>query len=92
MTSITDLVAERLNAALPVTHLAITDTTWQHSGHSGNNGGAHLSIVIVSPRFEGLGVLDRHRLIQSTLSQEMASNLIHAMELKTLTPDAWQSN
>ena len=47
-----------------------------------------VSVVVVATAFEGMGRLERHRLVYSLLGDEMKST-IHALALKTLAPDEW---
>lgn len=49
--------------------------------------GMKFDAVIVSPQFEGKPILQRQRLVNQTLSEEMQH--IHAFTMKTLTPTQW---
>ena len=53
----------------------------------GHDCGQKLEVVIVSPLFEGKGLLQRHRLVNEALSDEIAQ--LHAFSQKTLTPVQW---
>jgi BolA protein len=79
-------IQDKLTQALEADTVEIIDNTYQHKGHPGSNGGAHLHITIVASKFNGMPILDRHRLVQSVLADELAANHIHALELKVLTP------
>lgn len=46
--------------------------------------GAKFVAKIVSPKFEGLALLEQHRLVNEALAEEMQS--IHSFRMKTLTP------
>lgn len=87
-------VEEKLKTQLEATVIQITDNSWQHAGHAGNTSLAteatHLAITIVSPQFENLNPLDRHRLVHKTLKEEMNEH-IHALEVKTFTPNEFKS-
>lgn len=51
--------------------------------------GASFKIEIVSEQFEGKRLLERHRLVNSALAEEMKD--IHALSItKALTPDQWK--
>ncbi|MBN3859443.1 BolA/IbaG family iron-sulfur metabolism protein [Neisseriaceae bacterium PsAf] len=53
--------------------------------------GHHFFVKIVSPEFEGLTRLQRHRLIKDGLKKEIASNELHALSITTAaTPEEWQ--
>jgi len=53
-------------------------------------GGDHLEAIVVSSDFEGQSKVKQHQLVYSALQQEMATETIHALALKTYTPQAWQ--
>ncbi|GHD61787.1 MULTISPECIES: BolA family protein [Jeongeupia] len=55
-----------------------------------NGDGHHFYARIVSPRFEGLGLLARHRLVKDALKDVIDSGELHALSLeKTATPAEW---
>lgn len=49
--------------------------------------GRHFEAIIVSPAFEGKGMLQQHRLVYSALGDKMED--IHALSMKTFTPEQW---
>lgn len=49
------------------------------------NSETHFKIVLVSPVFDGLSLLARHRLINEFLRNELAGP-VHALALHTYTP------
>ena len=49
--------------------------------------GCNYSAVVVSPFFEGLSLLQRQRAVLSIVSEEIRSGELHALSVKTLTPD-----
>lgn len=55
------------------------------------NDGEHYEVIVVSAAFEGKGLVQQHQLVYKAIQQEMLSGAIHAMAVKTFTPDAWQS-
>ena len=50
--------------------------------------GAHFEAVIVSPAFAGKSRVQRHQLVYKALGDRMREE-IHALSMKTLTPDEW---
>lgn len=77
----------RLRAALdPVTHFSLRDDSHHHAGHAGAREGAHFAVRIVSPRFAGLRLLQRHRLVYDATAPLMAGR-IHALQINALTPE-----
>ena len=53
--------------------------------------GQHFEAIIVSAEFEGKSRVKQHQLVYSALTEAMASETIHAIALKTYTPQAWQA-
>lgn len=49
--------------------------------------GGKFNVIIVSKEFEGKSILQRHRLVNSTLAEELKT--IHAFSQKTFTPEQW---
>jgi len=49
--------------------------------------GGKFETIIVSQKFDGLGLLARHRLVNSVLAEELKT--IHAFSQKTFTPEQW---
>ena len=63
-----------IRAGLAVTHLEV----------SGD--GAHFEALVVSPAFVGLARVRRHQLVYAALGDRMREE-IHALSMKTLTPE-----
>ena len=49
--------------------------------------GCNCSAVIVSSAFDGLSLLQRQRLVLSVVKEERKSGELHALSVKTFTPD-----
>ena len=54
-----------------------------------NVDGSHVNLVVVSPAFEGLSPVKKQQLVYGALSDEIASGVIHAVNMKTYTPEQW---
>ncbi len=50
--------------------------------------GQHFEAVIVSPQFTGKNKVQQHQLVYLTLGERMRAE-IHALSMRTFTPDAW---
>lgn len=88
----------KLKSLLEATVLEIEDVSHLHAGHAavkGSQGETHFNVKVVSPKFEGLTLLKRHRLVYDALSEELQSGL-HALSIVALTPSQslsnWRSN
>jgi BolA protein len=75
-----------LRKAFDPVRLEIRDDSALHAGHPGaTSGGGHYHVVIVSEKFEGLSLLDQHRLVNDAVA-ELFGERIHALGLKTSAP------
>lgn len=71
-----------IKAELPDARVQVQDLT---------GGGDHLQAIVVSSAFEGKSLVKQHQLVYGALQQEMATETIHALALKTYTPQAWEA-
>lgn len=85
-------VAKRIRAKLTdklsPSALEIVDDSASHVGHAGHDGRgeSHFSVVVVSDAFTGLSRVERQRQVYGILAEELADR-VHALSLRTLTPD-----
>ena len=49
-------------------------------------GDDHLQVTVISNEFNGLSLVKQHQLVYSALKEQLASEVIHALALKTETP------
>ncbi|KAL9432576.1 hypothetical protein AB3S75_027581 [Citrus x aurantiifolia] len=79
----------KLRSALEATVLEIDDVSHKHAGHAAvkdsNSGETHFDLKIVSPKFEGKNLVNRHRMVYLVLSHELNSGL-HALSIVAKTP------
>lgn len=73
-------VEAKIQAQLPDAMVVVRDL----------GGGDHLEAIVVSSEFEGKTMVKQHQLVYSALQQEMATEAIHALALKTYTPQTWK--
>ena len=50
-------------------------------------GNDHLQVTVIATEFNGLSLVKQHQLIYSALKEVLASEAIHALALKTETPN-----
>ena len=46
-------------------------------------GGDHFQVVVSTPRFDGLSLLDQHRLVNEALAEPLQDGTIHELRIKT---------
>ena len=47
--------------------------------------------TVVSAAFEGLTMVKKHQMVYSTVNEHIASGALHALTIKTYTPEEWQA-
>lgn len=52
-------------------------------------GSDHFQILVVSASFKGKLLVDQHRLVQQALDAAFSDGRIHAVQIKTETPESW---
>ena len=89
------MIEKVLKDKLGAVHVDILDESAAHRGHKAVGGGGHYTVVVVSPKFENIGLLDQRRLVYGALEDEMngtesTPKLIHALQIKSFTPEEWR--
>lgn len=51
--------------------------------------GNHVSLLVISPAFAGMSPVKKQQLVYSALSEPLDDGRIHAVHMKTLTPEQW---
>ena len=74
-----DSVKDGIAAGLACEHLEV----------SGD--GQHFQALIVAAAFAGKSRVQRHQLVYAALGERMREE-IHALSMRTLTPDEWQKS
>ncbi|AEK60349.1 BolA family protein [Collimonas fungivorans] len=74
-----DLVKSYIAAGLDCSHLDV------------EGDGQHFKAVIVSAAFAGKRPIQRHQIVYAALGDRMREE-IHALSMKTLTPEEFQEN
>ncbi len=82
-----DAITKKLTEAFAPQSLKVVDESAQHAGHAGSRPGGqtHFRVYIVAEIFKGMTRLQRHRLINQTLSTELASG-VHALAIHAAAP------
>ena len=53
--------------------------------------GEHFEAIVVAEEFAGKNRVKQHQMVYAAVTEAMHSNVIHALSLKTYTPEAWQA-
>jgi BolA protein len=87
MTAIAERITRKLTEAFAPAQLAVIDESHRHEGHAGwrEGGETHFRVEIVSEAFAGKSRLERHRLVNAALAQELADR-VHALAIAAKAP------
>ncbi len=82
-----DVISTKLTAAFAPQSLNVVDESHQHEGHAGHRPGGqtHFRIYIVSDAFKGKTRIERHRMINGILSDDLAAG-VHALAIHAAAP------
>ena len=69
-----DTIRALLEDAFPGGEIGVQDRT---------GGGDHFQVTVTSPRFDGLSLLDQHRLVNEALAEPLRDGTIHELRIKT---------
>lgn len=76
----TDQIKAAILAVLPDAEIHIVDPD-----------GAHFQGLVISSEFIGMPLLKQHRLVMNALKEKFDSDAVHALQLKTFTPEKWDN-
>lgn len=74
-------IRDRILSALPGSEVEVKDITGT---------GDHFEARVVSPAFAGKSMVDQHQAVYAPLKDVLATGELHALALKTYSPEQWQ--
>ena len=51
--------------------------------------GSHFEAIVISEAFAGKSLLQKQRMVMATVNAQIASGELHALSIKTFTPQEW---
>lgn len=77
----------RLTEALAPTVIEVVDESHLHAGHVGARpeGETHFRVIVVSEAFAGRSRLERHRMVNAALAEQLAGP-VHALAVEAAAP------
>ena len=73
----TDAVEQLIKAGMPGAEVRVTGD------------GSHFEAIVVSDAFAGKSLLQKQRMVMATVNAQIASGELHALSIKTYTPEEW---
>ena len=85
--AVSDIITEKLRAAFAPQSLRVVDESHQHEGHAGHRPGGetHFRVYIVSDAFKEKSRIERHRMVNTALVNELAGR-VHALAIHASAP------
>lgn len=80
-------IREKLMLALDPVRLDVINESQLHAGHrsSPGTGESHFRVLVVSEKMRGKSRLERHRMVNEALADELRSG-VHALAIKAYAP------
>lgn len=73
----TEAVADLIRQGIPGAEVSVTGD------------GSHFEAVVISDVFDGLAPIKKQRLVMDAVRPQIASGELHALSIKTYTPEQW---
>ncbi|MDO8526875.1 MAG: BolA/IbaG family iron-sulfur metabolism protein [Deltaproteobacteria bacterium] len=84
--TVSQQVEEKIRQAFDPLHLEVINESAMHNVPKGSE--SHFKLIIISEKFLGKSLLERHRLVNETLST-LLKEKIHALSMQTFTSEEW---
>ena len=86
--TVQDRITKKLTEAFSPTDLSVKDESHLHAGHSGARpeGETHFRVKVVAEAFRGKPLVQRHRMVNETLAEELAGP-VHALAIRADIPE-----
>lgn len=89
MGPIASSITAKLTTACAPTHLEVLNESSKHNVPA--NSETHFKVVCVSAAFDGMPLLERHRVVNEALADELATG-VHALSIVAKTPQQWDKS
>ncbi|MEQ8762411.1 MAG: BolA family transcriptional regulator [Planctomycetota bacterium] len=74
-------IQKTLQEALPESEVHVADLTGTRD---------HYQVIVIAPQFQDASLIDQHRMVYAPLQKQIGGD-IHALAIKTMTPEQWKS-
>ncbi|XP_046993730.1 bolA-like protein DDB_G0274169 [Schistocerca americana] len=82
-------IRQKLSENLQPHHIQIINESYMHNVPRGSE--THFKVVVVSEKFETLPLINRHRIVNEILKDEL-KNGVHALSIVAKTPKQWEES
>ncbi|KAG8228020.1 hypothetical protein J437_LFUL003655 [Ladona fulva] len=82
-------ISSKLNKMFEPKHLQVINESHKHNVPKGSE--THFKVVVVSEKFENVSLLNRHRMVNDVLQDELNTG-VHALSVVAKTPSQWENS
>ena len=75
----THAIEQLIRAAMPGSQVQVTGD------------GSHFEAIVISQDFAGKSLLQKQRLVMAAVREQIGSGELHALSIRTYTPDEWSA-
>ncbi|XP_032218999.1 DNA-binding transcriptional regulator BolA [Nematostella vectensis] len=86
--SVEGSIKEKLSREFKPVHLEVLNESYMHNVPKGSE--THFKVVVISDEFKDKKLIQRHRMVNSVLKQELDEG-VHALSIQAQTPDQWEA-
>jgi len=81
-------ITDKLVVAFRPLRLEVVNESHHHAGHASSpgTGESHFRVMLVSPSFTGKSRIERHRMVNAALADELEGG-VHALAIKAYAPE-----
>ena len=83
------LIHSKIISVLSPSHVEIVNESFKHNVPKGSE--SHFKVLVVSDVFEGKSLVERHRMVNHCLGEELKSS-IHALSIQAKTNAQWEAS
>lgn len=87
MADVVEKMKQLIQSEISAEIIEIVDQSAGHAGHGADGG--HFMALIVSEKFRGLGLVQRHQLVYKAIAP--VKDLVHAFSMRTHTSEEWNA-
>jgi len=85
--TVQETIERKVQDALTPSYLDVVNESHMHNVPKGSE--SHFKLVLVTPAFDGLSLVQRHQKVNGVLAKELKED-IHALSMETLTETEWK--
>ncbi|XP_078382177.1 DNA-binding transcriptional regulator BolA-like [Oculina patagonica] len=89
MMSVEKAITQKLTKEFKPVFLDVINESYMHNVPKGSE--THFKVVVVSSNFNDKPLIQRHRMVNEILKEELATG-VHALSIQAKTPEQWDSS